>query len=150
MTAALFDDYLHLYRRMFGPAVSERNWTVSLSLGHGVSAIAVPEGSGGLVAGKLGAWECHAPALFLPATRSRWAFLADSDGSVPHDLDREVELLGNQKCLPLPPSQIDGKAVRWARAPRPDQPWLPTLCTVLNAVEAVLRPPTRGRRGSPA
>jgi hypothetical protein len=138
MSADLLDEQLRANRAFFGSHVTLVGEAIRLTLGNGISAVLVAHPLVRWLDMRLTEWSCPSPILLLPGPRRRCVFFAESDGSlVDGNRDRSVVVAGNHESIPLPPSAVGDDHVRWIRQPDPGRRWLPTLTSVMCAVESL-------------
>ena len=141
------------YRDLFGWTVDERQGQLHLTFGNGMAGVLAPMPAARRIAQLLAPDRLCGPVIELTNGPPRWLFLADQNGLVPtrSDLPAIVDVLCCPSQAPLPSAATSAHA-RWVIPPSARRRWLPTLASVIAAVQEVLpatlaRPDKDGLRG---
>jgi hypothetical protein len=129
------------YREVFGWPVHIRDHTIELPCGHDITAVAIPASWACNVTHRLASVDALGPVVDLPGPGHYWVLLAQANGAVETQRHAPpgVVLFAPDDAVPLPVrlGEPSDDEVRWVVAPDPARRRLPTLTSVLFAVQAI-------------
>jgi hypothetical protein len=100
----------------------------------GIVGLSMTAGLGGEAHTEFKRRNLHAPIVVVPGRPRRWVFLVAAPSGYTPIVPARVELIAGPRFVPLPPSRVDGAAVRWLVEPTGGLAWLPQYVPALGAV----------------
>jgi len=130
------------YRGVFGWPVRWHNGGLTLAVGSGIGAVAIPKGMAEPVIDSVARQGCSGPALSVPTRQGMVVILlveADALAALDEPLPEGVRVLTAGTTIPLPNDRRPDELARWLVAPDEYQRWLPSQTAVLSTIRAVFR-----------